>query len=372
MANQLEEVIPRLLAQGLLALRENAVTAMTVNRGYEPLAGERGSTIDVPIPSAIQAVEVVPGNVAPDPGDLAPTSVPIVMDNWWETAFQLSDKDQLEVMNGTLPMQASEAIKSLVNTIDISLLNEYKSVFGTHGTAGSAPFVGDTSDVTKTRKILQDQLAPMDPRWFLIDTEAEANALNLRAFQDASWVGSAETVRTGTFDQRFGFGWAVNQNLPEHTAGTASDYTVTGANPVGTTTIAVTSAGGNGTFLEGDIVKIAGDDQTYVVTQDELGAPAATISIQPALRKATVGAEAITVTGTHQINLAYHRDAFALAMRPLKQEKIGRQVFSQVDDVSGLALRVEVLEEHRRTRISFDALWGVKCVRPELAARLIG
>lgn len=372
MANILAAVIPRLLAQGLLALRENAVTAMTVNRGYEQMAGERGSTIDVPIPSAIQASAVVPGVTAPDPGDLTPSFVPIVMDQWFEAPFQLSDKEQLEVMDGTIPMQAAEAVKALVNEIDNSILSQYKSVFGYHGTPGSTPFASDTSDVTQTRKVLQEQLAPQDPRWFLIDPEAEANALNLRAFQDASWVGSAETVTTGTFDNRFGFGWAVNQNLPTHTSGTADDYTVTGVNAIGATTLTVTSAANNGTFLEGDIIQIAGGDQTYVITQDELGAPAPSITIQPALRVATTGAEAITVEGSHQINLAYHRDAFALAMRPLKQDKVGRQVFSQVDPVSGLALRVEVLEEHRRTRLSIDALWGVKCVRPELAARLSG
>ena len=294
------------------------------------------------------------------------------MDNFEEAPFQLSDKDQLEVMNGTIPMQASEAVKAIINSIDTSILNQYKKVFGFHGTPGATPFATDTTDVTQTRKVLQEQLAPQDPRWFLVDPDAEANALNLRAFQDASWVGTAETVRDGTFDRRFGFGWAVNQNLPEHTAGTADDYTVTGVNAIGATTLTVTSAGNDGTFLEGDVITIAGDAQTYVITQDETGAPAPSITIEPSLRVATTGGEAITVKGDHQVNLAYHRDAFALAMRPLPQSKAGVLSFSQVDPVSGLALRVEVTQEYKRARYSFDALWGVQCVRPELAARLAG
>jgi len=83
-SNTLTEVVPQLLAQGLLALRENAVMPRLVNRGYDALAGQKGSTIDIPIPSAIAAQAVSPATTAATTGTMTPTSVSLEMDQWYE------------------------------------------------------------------------------------------------------------------------------------------------------------------------------------------------------------------------------------------------------------------------------------------------
>jgi hypothetical protein len=51
---------------------------------------------------------------------------------------------------------------------------------------------------------------------------------------------------------------------------------------------------------------------------------------------------------------------------------LGNYIKSAVDPVSGMALRLEVTREHKRTRYSFDVLYGVTTVRKELACRLLG
>src|SRR5262245_730810 len=93
-----------------------------VNRAYESMAGDKGSTIDVPIPSAITAQDVAPAAVPPSTADVAPTKVSIPMTKWKEAPFYLTDKDMLEAMTGTIPMQASEAIKALANQVDNDIL----------------------------------------------------------------------------------------------------------------------------------------------------------------------------------------------------------------------------------------------------------
>ena len=76
MPNSLAEVTPKLLAQGLLALRENSIMPRLVNGDYDSMAAQKGATIDVPVPSAIAAQAVSPGNTPPATADVAPTSVP--------------------------------------------------------------------------------------------------------------------------------------------------------------------------------------------------------------------------------------------------------------------------------------------------------
>jgi hypothetical protein len=375
MANTWTEVIPKLLAQGLLALRQQAIMPRLVNRSYESLAGDKGSTIDVPIPSAVTVANVAPAATPPSTNDSAPTKVAIALDQWKEAAFYLTDKDLLEVMNGTIPMQASEAIKAIANQVDTDIFALYKSVYGFAGSAGVTPFAADLAAYLEARKVLAQQLAPMDPRNAVLDPAAEANALQLRAFQDASFGGGNETIINGQIGRKVGALWVMDQNVPSHTAGTASGATSSAAaHAVGDTSIPLASAG-TGTLLVGDVITFAGDTQTYViVTGDSDVSNGGTIVISPGLKVAQAGATAITVKATHVVNLLFHRDAFALAMRPFSgADPLGIGNYqSAVDPVSGLVLRLEVTREHKRTRFAYDVLYGVKAVRPELAARIAG
>jgi hypothetical protein len=375
-ANSLTNVVPQLLAQGLLALRQNVVMPALVNRSYEREAAERGDTVDVPIPSAITAQVVSPSNTPPSTEGVAPTKAQISLDQWIEAPFYLTDKEQLEVMSGTIPMQASEAIKAVANNVDNYILGLYAGVYGYAGTAGTTPFASDTTAATEARKVLNTQLAPLDDRRLVFDPEAEANALNLRAFQDMSFSGSAAAIVEGEINRKLGFDWFMDQNTPTHTAGTASGATTDNSGyAVGVKTVTLASAG-TGTILVGDVITFAGDTQTYVVTAgDSDVSDGGTISFEPGLQVAIeTSAHAITLKASHTVNLAFHRDAFAFASRPLMgtTQGLGGVVQSAVDPVSGLTLRLEVTREHKRTRWSYDILYGAKLVRRDLAVRLAG
>lgn len=369
MANTWTEVIPKLLAQGLMALRQQAVMPRLVNRGFESIAGELGSTIDVPIPSAVTVADVSPSNTPPSTNDQTPTKVSIALDQWKEAAFYLTDKELLEVQRGTIPMQASEAIKALANTIDQALLDEYKKIYGYAGSAASAPFSTDVQDYLDARKILADQLAPMEPRQVILDPAAEANALALRAFQDASFGGGSDTIINGQIGRKMGALWIMDQNVRTHTTTGAGTILVNdAAHATGAKTI--TYDGGGTQPVLGDIFTVAGDLQTYVVTS----ATATVISHEPAGKVALADNAAFTFKATHVVNLLFHRDAFVLAMRPFAgSDPLALGNFSSaLDPVSGLALRLEVSREHRRTRFAYDVLYGIQTVRREFACRIAG
>ena len=70
----------------------------------------------------------------------------------------------------------------------------------------------------------------------------------------------------------------------------------------------------------------------------------------------------MTVKANHVVNLAFHRDAFALAMRPLQGatqgDGYGNQMVSMTDPQTGLSMRLEVSRQHKQIVYSLDALWG--------------
>lgn len=373
--NDLEKVIPQLLAQGLLALRENCVMPRLVNSDYSTMGRNKGASIDIPIPSAIAAQDVTPNNVPPSTGAMKPTEVSIKLDQWKESPFYLTDKDLGQVMEGFIPMQASEAIKSLGNAVDAFIISKYKLIPGTAGVAGTTPLATNTVDATDARKVLNKQLAPLTDRRCVLDPDAEANALNLRAFQDVSWAGDAAVIQNGILQNKLGFSWHMDQNILNHVAGTCTDGTLNTAAAVADTSFDVASTAG-GTFLEGDVITLAGTDKPYAVAADvTIGAGSTgTVLITEAVTEIIAGSAAVTLIASHVVNLAFHRDCFAFVSRPLLDsgQGLGNLIQSAVDPVSGLALRLEISREHKRTRYSYDILYGSNMVRSDLGCRLLG
>ena len=77
----------------------------------------------------------------------------------------------------------------------------------------------------------------------------------------------------------------------------------------------------------------------------------------------------------YAINIAFHRNAFMFAARTLDNEQSENSTISvATDPVTGIPLRLETWREPKvATRFwRFDILYGVKTLRPELAARLHG
>ena len=383
MANSLINVIPQLLAQGLLALREQAIMPRLVNRGYEPTPGEKGSSVDVPIPSAVTANDVAASRTSQNVTDLSPAKVNIPLNQWKEAAFVLTDKETGEVQEGTLPMQASEAIKSLANVVDGYILGKYVGVYGWTGAGGTTPFATDITAYTAARKILADQLAPMSDRRMLLDPSAEANAINIRALQDASYGGGAGVILEGQIGRKLGADWWMDQNIPTHTAGTivngaaAKAALVNGALAAGDATMNIDETTLTGTLVTGDAFKFTGTTQSYVVTNTTTLTASSNsiigVTFAPALAAIVANNVVVTFQDDSTTNMLFHRDAFALATRPLSEGLTGSGLIrAQTDPVSGLSLRLEVKREHKQDRFSYDILYGAALVRAELAARVLG
>lgn len=379
MANNLAVISQKLLAGAIVTLRQTAVTSRLVNRSYDVEAAKIGSTINIPIASAIAARDVAPGVTPPATTDSAPTEAVITFDFWKEGVFHLTDRERMQVEErGFIPMQAAEAMKSVVNALDAYVLSKMRlASFNVSGVAGTTPFATNTAAYQDARRLLNTELAPMGDRRVLLDPYAEANALGLTLFHQADQRGDQSGIIEGLIGRKLGADWHMNQNVPTHTAGIPGGTPlVNGALAVGATNVVLDTAGAAGTYKAGDVVSFAGSTQTYVVTADVMlsGAGAGTIVIFPALRAAVADNAAITLRASHTANFVFHRDAVALATRTLPPADPGLGVISSVavDPQTGVALRLEITHQHRQTQYAFDVLAGATIPRPELITRLLG
>jgi hypothetical protein len=376
MSNILTQVATPLLAQGLVALRAMNVMPRLVNSDYQGAAQEKNSVINVPIPSAIAAQPVAPGATPPVTADTSPTSVPITLDQWYEAPFYITDQEAMNVMNGYVPMQATEAIKAIANNVNAYILNLGTSFFSMSGTPGTTPFASDTTAASIARKLLNKQLAPTGDRRIVLDMDSEGNAIVLPMFQQAQMAGNNTTLVEGVIGRKVGFDWYADQQVPTFvsTPLTSGACTANGVNAVGAKVVSIAKATNASPLVKGDIISFAGSSQTYVVTAaTTLAVGNTSVSIYPGLAVATAGGETVTLKASHVMNLAFHRDAIAFATRPLQEVSHPAVIsVSQVDPVSGLSLRLEITRQHKQTRYSFDILYGGACVRPELGTRIAG
>jgi hypothetical protein len=238
-------------------------------------------------------------------------------------------------------------------------------------------------------KALFNNKVPMQDQSMLhmmVDGTAQADLQVLLA--PFTMTGNDQSaLRNGTLGRVAGLEFFANQNTPTNNGSSpfsAGAVTVNGVNAInaGTTdfgktgTVSIAKITNAHNLLAGDIITIAGDTQQYVVTADTtLIIGNTTVPIAPALQKATVGAEAVTLVAGGVLNFAFHRNAIALATAPLSElggELGGCRIATVTDQVSGIALRSRVyyMPDSSDVRVALDILYGFTVLDRALGMRL--
>lgn len=389
MANDLTAYITPLLAQGLQVMREESVLPRVVNHDYDPAPGAKGTTVQIAVPSAITATDVAPGHVAPDTGNIGATTKSIVVDQWKEAAFTLTDKDLMQVTNGIIPLQAREAVRAITEAQENFLWGLFLKIAYQNGTAGTTPFavssttgLNDMTAFVNARKALNIRKVPKQDRFAVIDPDAAGNLINGRQFIDTSFRGDQGGIIAGQLGTKWGTGWLESNFVTTNTstALTAGALTVNGVNAAGATSVSLAKATNAAPLKKGNTITIATGPGAgiYRVTADTtLIVGNTAVPITPGLRGATAGGEVVALTASAVQNVLFHRDALAFVTRPLGEstppggEKLA--VFdSIVDPVTGLTLRLELTRENKQWRFSYDALYGGELIRDDFAQLMLG
>lgn len=376
MANQIDTYIHIKYAQEAFSALEKAIGfARTVARGYTKTPNERGKTVQIDVPSAFTAQSMPESS----PNDVTTDKIEIVLDQWHGVSFAVRDDELSYASPALIENHIRPAAYAVADKIDQSLADLSKLV--PWYVAATATPTG-VEDLTALRQQLFDLKVPMRDmeRYLAIDGEREAKFLNLPVFHSAEKDARRETQLTGSLGDRLGFGIFATQNVAAHTAGTLTAGTAAQLNAAaskGDTSIVIKDSGGvlSGTVKKGDTLVIAGNTQRYVATADATAAAnLVTVNVFPALVQDYDENDAVTLRQvSKQLNVAYHRTAFALGFSPLPEPASGMGAIVRTiqDPLTGLTLRMTVWYDANamKSKMRIDALWGVKVLDPNRAVR---
>jgi len=380
MANTLTAIMDKILARALLALRKSVPITLAVDTQYDTEAAKKGDVITIEKPISLGVSNVTPSNAFPSLGDQTPTAAEITLNRWRKSdPFYLSDKDlgTIDASKQFLPGAVSEAVSQLADDVNAYIASLYTAFYGFCGTPGTTPFLTDTSCARDARKVLNEQRALKSDRSLILDYDAYAAAMGLAALANASARGNDNVMEKGEIVNALGFNWFEDGDIPTHTLGAAGTALVddSGAVAVGTKTIHMD--GFTTKPSVGDIFTIAGDTQTYVVTAaTDLVGTDSDVSFEPGLQVALPSGdnnEAVTFKASHVANLALQRGAIGFASRPLASAPGSKRIVRQLGDpISGLTMRMEMIDVYKATMWELDILYGASVIRRELGARVAG
>lgn len=380
MGNTLNNLMPTLYAALDIVSREMVgfIPAVAVNAA--PTGAAKGESITIPVTPTTETHDITPGQNPDDNGDQEIGSVTMTISKSKYASVRWNGEEQLGVSNsGTynaiLAGQFAQAMRALANEVDADLAALYAGASRAYGTPGTTPFESSIKDVAQMRKILADNGAPMTDLQLVIDTAAGANLRSLGQLTKANEADTDATLRRGLLLNISGFNIRESGQIVTHAAGSfTGDALVnnSGGYAKGATTIAVDGATAIA-LKAGDIVTFSGDPAHYVVASDASATPITLAA--PGLRGAVADDATVTALGSYAASLAFDRNALQLIARTPAMPQGGDRaddVTVVTDPVSGISFQVAVYREYRRVRYEVGLAWGVKLIKPEHVAILMG
>ncbi len=278
--------------------------------------------------------------------------------------------------------QLAQAFRTLCNEMETDLfLAAKRGASRAYGTAGVTPFAtaADLTDVAQTRKILADNGAWTDDMHMVLSTTTGAQIRGKQAsLFKVNEAGSADMLRDGSLGRLEGFMFHESNQIVAHTGGTESGYLVdlTAGYAAGLTTVHVDT--GTGTLLAGDVLtndKTARDTNKYVINTGFAGDGDGDIVLgKPGLKVAWVNNDPVSAVASYTGNFAFERNAIHLLTRlpqlPLEGSLGEHTVVT--DPYSGMSFLLSIYPGYHLVIIEVSIAWGVKAVKSEAIATLLG
>lgn len=388
MANTLTNLIPDVYAALDVVSRELVGFIPSVARSATADQIATDQTLRIPVsPANAAGKDITPAMSLPAAANQTIGNVSLTITKSRAFPFSWTGEEQKSVDAGpgflTIQQgQIAQAIRTAINEMETDVATAaYKSASRAYGTAATTPFAtaGDYSEAAQTRKILDDNGAPLSDRTLVLNTSAGANLRGKQA--QAYMTGDTSLLRQGVLLDVNGFMLRESAAVPTVTAGTMASATTSAAALTVGQTVLPLAAAGTGVVAAGDIITLANDTNKYVVTAVSFAGanPASGDSITiaaPGLRVAQASAtRAITVVATAARNVAFSRNAILLATRLPVVPSAGDQAADRMvitDPVSGISMMLAYYPGYMMGEYEIQLSWGISVIKPEHVAILLG
>lgn len=385
--------------ESLMQLENNLGMAKMIYRDWENKLTKDGETLGIREPNKFRATKARSRSNSA----LSESNLTLTVATQAHVSYEWSTKEMTDTIERVSERYITPAMSALANTVDVDLYDMYKDIPNQVGTAGVDP--GGYDAYVDARQKMNEEAAPVDGRFVNVNPAAEAATLKgLKGLFNEKLINGV--IAKGAIGALAGFDFYMGQNVQMHTTGkftTNATPLVKGASQSGSSLIVDGWAtDGSSTIKEGDVFTIAdvyavnpktgestGSLRQFVVTADATmtagSAPSVTLSIEPdvttggayqTVNSSPANDAAVTFVGSestqYPINLAFHKTAFTLAMRPL--EIPSSVVYGARQSYNGLSMRaIKAFDiDEDKEVIRFDILYGVLCQTPLLACRIIG
>lgn len=383
-------------------LSEEANFLSNINRGREeefkaqPNGYRKGDSVDIgipPVPTVFDGANFAGGGSAPDQNE---QKVRLQLATQKHVPLTFTAKEKALSISDFKTRFLKPAMNSLASVVQADLIQ--RAVLATPNVVGAAGTLPNSfKTYGQARSVLERFLAPGTDRTVLLSSDASNELADAIKNQQNPTDTGNKAFKEGYITRAQNFDMFENQSLPVIANGTATGFTVAGANQTGSNlNIGGVTAGQ--TILKGTVFSIPGvfavhpilgvsngKLRQFVVTADfTAGGTTGTIGIFPEL-KATTGAQIGTVSAlpangqavqlfgsastAYRQQLAFHKDAFTAAFAPLP---ILASCEGYTASVNGFSVRVMTFgngqSDTESTRI--DVLYGFAAVRPDHASRV--
>lgn len=362
------------------------IPSVTINTGSEAVA--KNDTVRSFFTRAQTLNETdTPAMTIPEGTDQTVDNKTLTIDKYASIQIPWTGEDVKHVNNGSgfetiYGDQIKQAMRSITNKIEYyGFVAAYQASSRAVGTAGTTPFASNHNLMASVRQIMFDNGCPVDDGQcsLILSSSAGTNLRNLANLQKVNEAGGSELLRQGTLLDLQGMMIKESGQIVQHTAGGATGTLINNASTeaVGETTLTLDTITVNTTGIKaGDIITHASDSVNKYVVNTGLVATSGDIVIgSPGLRIAAANNDAVTIGASYTPNVAFHRSAIELAIRPPANVPGGDAANDTMlvqDPHSGLVFEIAHYKGYRKAMIEVRCVYGWKAWKPDSIATVLG